>query len=126
MTRSTATPYEVRVRAIRTEDDLDWALAQIDRVIDAEPGTREEAFLDVLTTLVEAYEAQHHAIPPPTAIEALQFRMEQNGYGQSELAKVLGSRSRASEVLRGERELSKEMIQRLHREWAIPLESLMN
>ncbi len=125
MTGSTRTPSEVSVRPLRTEEDLDWAFAQIDALVDAVPGTPDYDRLDVISTLVEAYEARHHAIPPPDPVDAILFRMEQQGHTRSHLAHLFGSRSRASEVLSRKRPLSIAMVRVLHREWGIPLESLL-
>ena len=79
------------VRPLRTEADLDWALAQIDSLVDAVPGTRVYDRLDVISTLVEAYEARHHAIPPPDPVDAILFRMDQQGHTRKDLAALLGS-----------------------------------
>lgn len=87
------------IKPIRTEADDDWALAEIDLLMDAEPGTQEGDRLDVLVTLVEAYESQHWRIDPPDPIEAIKLRMQQRGLTRQDLEKVLGSKSRVSEVL---------------------------
>lgn len=113
------------IKAIRTEADYDWALAEIDRLMDAEPGTQEGDRLDVLVTLVEAYEVQHWRIDPPDPIEAIKLRMQQRGLTRQDLEKVLGSKSRVSEILSRKRPLTLEMIRRLHTLWGIPAESLI-
>ncbi len=113
------------VRPLRTEADLDWAFAQIDSLVDAVPGTREYDRLDVISTLVEAYEARHHVIPPPDPVDAIVFRMDQQGLTRKDLAALLGGRSRVSEVLSRKRPLSLTMVRALHRKWGIPLESLV-
>jgi HTH-type transcriptional regulator / antitoxin HigA len=113
------------IKAIRTEADYDWALAEIDLLMDAEPGTQEGDRLDVLVTLVEAYESQHWRIDPPDPIEAIKLRMQQRGLTRQDLEKVLGSKSRVSEVLNRKRPLTLEMIRRLHKLWGIPAESLI-
>lgn len=113
------------IKPIRTEADYDWALAEIDRLMDAEPETQDGDRLDVLVTLVEAYEAQHWRIDPPDPIAAIKLRMQQRGFTRQDLEKVLGSKSRVSEVLSRKRPLTLEMIRRLHTLWGIPAESLI-
>lgn len=113
------------IRPIRTEADHEAALRQIDSLMDATPGSKDEALLEVLSTLVEAYEEKHFPIEAPDPIEAIKFRMEQRGFEQKDLARLLKSPARASEVLRKKRPLTIEMVRRLHREWQIPLESLV-
>jgi HTH-type transcriptional regulator/antitoxin HigA len=87
------------IKPIKTERDYQNALKQIEKLWDAKPNTAKGDRLEVLVTLVEAYEQKHYKIEPPDAIEAIKFRMEQLGLKQSDLAKYLGGRSRASEVL---------------------------
>jgi HTH-type transcriptional regulator/antitoxin HigA len=115
------------IRPIRTEADYDWALKEIERYFELEPkrGTPEADRFDVLATLIEAYEAKHWRIEPPDAVEAIRFRMEMGGLGQADLAHLLGSRSRASEILRRKRPLTLEQAWKLHREWQIPAEALL-
>ncbi len=113
------------IRPIRTEADYEAALRQVDALMDAALGSKEEAALEVLSTLVEAYEEKNYPIEAPDPIEAIKFRMEQRGFEQKDLARVLRSPARASEVLRKRRHLTIDMVRRLHREWHIPLESLM-
>lgn len=104
---------EIMVRPIHTEEDYDAALAEIDTLMDAEPGTLEGDRLDVLVTLIEAYEARHWAIESPDPIEAIRARMEQKGLRQRDLEPMIGSRGRVSEVLSGKRPLTLPMIRRL-------------
>ena len=113
------------IKSIKIEADYDAALAEIATLMDAEPGTPEGDRLDVLVTLVEAYEAKHWRIDPPDPIEAIKLRMQQRGLSRRDLEKVLGSKSRASEVLNRKRPLTIEMIRRLHSLWGIPAESLI-
>ena len=93
--------------------------------MDAKSGTKAGDELDVLTTLVEVYEAKHYAIYPPDPIEAIKFRMDQLGMTRKDLEMVLGGRGRVSEIMTRKRNLSLEMIRRLHRKMHIPLESLI-
>lgn len=116
---------DVTIAPIKTPRDYDWALARIDQLMEAKPGTKAGDELDVLTTLVEAYEAKHHAIYPPDPIDAIRFRMDQLGMTRKDLESVLGGRGRVSEILTKKRNLSLEMIRRLHRTLHIPLESLI-
>lgn len=113
------------IKPIKTEADYDTALAEIDALMDAEPRTSEGDRLDVLVTLVEAYEAKHWRIDPPDPIEAIKLRMQQRGLSRGDLEKALGSKSRVSEVLNRKRPLTLEMIRRLHSLWGIPAESLI-
>lgn len=115
------------VRPIRTEADYDWALKEIERYFDQEPepGTEAADRFDVLAALIERYEAEHWPIEPPDPVEAIRHRMDASGYGQADLARLLGSRSRASEILARKRALTLEQAYKLHREWHIPAEVLL-
>ena len=115
----------MNVKPIRSESDYDDALAEVAELMDARPGTRKGDRLDVLVTLVEAYEERHWRIDPPDPIDAIKFRMEQRGLTRRDLEDVLGSRSRVSEILNRRRPLTLEMIRRLHRELGIPADSLI-
>ena len=113
------------IHPIRTSADHDAALARIETLWDAQPGTSEHDELEVLSVLVSAYEDEHWPILPPDPVEAIKFHMEQNGFRQKELASVIGSTSRASEVLNRRRPLTVEMIKAIHAAWSVPLESLI-
>jgi HTH-type transcriptional regulator/antitoxin HigA len=113
------------IRPIKTVADYNAALAEIDRLWDAKPDTPAADRLDVLTTLVEVYEAEHYPIDPPDPIEALKFRMEQQGLDRADLQPYIGSRARIAEILNGKRSLTLAMIRRLHDGLGIPLESLI-
>jgi HTH-type transcriptional regulator / antitoxin HigA len=110
------------IRPLRTEADYDWALAQIEQYFRHQPppGTPEAERFEI-----ENYETKYWPIEAPDPIEAIRIRMEQSGYTQADLAKLLGSRSRASEILAGRRGLTMEQAYRLHREWHIPAEALI-
>ncbi len=114
------------IRPIRSADDHEAALREIDRLWGAPSGTPDGDKLDVLATLVERFEEREHPFEQPSPVEMIKFVMEQNGYGQADLAKLLGSRSRASEVLSGKRKLTLEQIRLLHSHWRIPLNSLID
>ena len=113
------------ITPIKTSRDYDRALRRIEQLMDAQPDTNNGDELDVLTTLVEAYEAKHHAICPPDPIEAIKFRMDQLGMTRKDLEAMLGGRGRVSEILTKKRSLFLEMIRRLHRKLHILLESLV-
>ncbi|MHB0978805.1 MAG: helix-turn-helix domain-containing protein [Thermoleophilia bacterium] len=115
----------MKPRVIRDEADHIQALRAIDSLIDAEPGTPEGEDLDVWITLVEVYEDAHHAIESPSPVDAIRFRMEQLGLRQTDLAPLLGGRSRVSEVLNGKRALTVKMIRALNEHLGIPLPSLV-
>jgi HTH-type transcriptional regulator/antitoxin HigA len=114
-------------RPIRTEAEYKAALAEIERHFANEPkeGTVEADRFDLLTLLIEAYEDQHHPIGPPHPVEMIRHRMRTAGYTQADLANLLGSRARASEVLKKRRRLTLPMIWKLSREWKIPAEVLV-
>jgi HTH-type transcriptional regulator/antitoxin HigA len=115
----------MQIKPIRTAADHKKALREIERLWSARPGTPEHDRLEVLETLVVAWEEQHVPIPPPDPIEAIRFRLDQLGLGQSDLARILGSRARASEVLSRRRGLSLAMMKRLNRELGIPGDILL-
>ena len=113
------------IKPIKTERDYQNALKEIEKLWDAKPNTAKGDRLEVLVTLVEAYEEKHYKIEPPDVIEAIKFRMEQLGLKQSDLAKYLGGRSRASEVLNRKRKLTVDMMRSLRKHLDIPPESLL-
>src|SRR5436305_257472 len=115
------------LRPIRTEKQYETALAKAYRLMQRDPraGSVEADELDVLAMLIERYETEHYPVAPPHPIEAIKFRLDQLGLKPSELGRVLGYRSRASEIFRGKRKLSLEMIRQLHEKLDIPLESLV-
>lgn len=104
---------EVKVRPIRTKADHTAAMKEIERLWDAEEGTPDGDRLDVLVTLVEAYDVVHYPMDPPDPIEAILFRMEQQGLTRKDLEPLIGSRARVAEVLGRKRGLSLAMIRRL-------------
>lgn len=113
------------LKPIRSEADYEAALQEIDRLMDAAPDTAEGDLLDVLTTLVEAYEARHHPVEPPDPVSALEHAMEQRGITRDDLVPLLGSRANVAEVLGRKRRLTMEMAWRLHRELGLPAEALI-
>ena len=115
----------MNLKPIRNIKDLSKALARIDELIDAKPGAPEYDELEILSTLVEAYEERHCPILPPDPVEAIKFRMDQLGLKQADIAKYLGGKNRASEVLSRKRSLSLRMIRNLHINLKIPSDSLL-
>ena len=113
------------IRPIRTEADYQAALAEIGRLFDATSGTARGDRLEVLTTLVEAYEKRHLALPAPEPVEAIKYHMESRGLTRVDLEPYIGSRARVAEILNRKRALSLEMIRRLHVGLGIPVEVLI-
>jgi HTH-type transcriptional regulator/antitoxin HigA len=115
----------MQIRPIRTKEDHASALKRIETLMCAAPGSAEGEELDILATLVDAYEAKHHAIDAPTPVAAIQFRIEQQGLSRKDLEPILGSRSRVSEILAGKRSLTLNMIRRLKSGLGIPADLLI-
>ncbi len=115
------------IKPIKTEADHEAALAEIERLMDLDPemDTPEGDRLDVVATLVEAYEAKHFLIDAPDPIAAIEFCMEQRGLTRRDLEPMIGGRGRVSEVLSGKRALSLSMIRKLHKGLGIPAEVLL-
>ncbi len=114
------------LKPIRTEADYEAALVVIERLWGARAGTPAGDRLDILATLVDAYENEHYPMDPPDPIEAIKFRMEQQGLHRKDLAGILGSRTRVAEVLNRRRGLSINMIRRLHEKLGISVEVLIH
>lgn len=115
----------MEIKPIRTDEDHEAALREIQQLWNAPEGSPEEDRLNVLATLVEAYEEQHFPIDLPDPIEAIKFRLEQLGEDAKALIGIIGSRTRVYEVLRGDRPLSLKMIRELHKHLGIPAEVLI-
>ena len=115
------------LKPIRNESDYDNALARAYRLMQSElkPRSKESDELEVLTMIIERYEAEQYPIAPPHPVEAIKFRMDQLGMKRAELGRILGYPSRASEIMRGKRKLTLEMVRTLHEKLQIPLESLV-
>lgn len=113
------------IKPIHTAADHAAALSKIEGLWNAEPGTRDGDTLDVLATLVDAYERKLTPILPPDPVEAILFRLEQQGKSRKALEPILGTRARVSEILSGRRSLSLAMIRGLHAALSIPLEVLV-
>lgn len=113
------------IKPIRTEQDYQDALTAISGLMCAEFGTPEGDRLDVLATLVEAWERQHYPMDVPDPIEAIKFAMEQHGYEVKDLVPMIGKPNRVYEVLNRKRPLTLNMIRRLHKGLGIPADSLL-
>jgi len=117
----------MEIRPIRSEADYDAALKEIAVYFEREPKPRTKAAdrFDILAALIGAYEDKHWPIEPLDPVESIRYRMEQAGLTQAKLAALLGSRSRASEIMNRRRPLTLDMAWKLHRAWNIPAESLL-
>jgi HTH-type transcriptional regulator/antitoxin HigA len=115
----------MNIRPIKTDADYRQTLREIDTLMSAEPGTDEGDRLDVLVTLVEAYERSHFPMELPDAVEAIKFRMEQQGLTVDDLVPAIGRKNRVYEVLARKRPLTVRMIRALSQSFNIPAESLI-
>lgn len=113
------------IRPIKTDQDHAQVLREIETLMSAGPGTPEGDRLEVLVTLVEAWERRHHALPLPDPLDAIRFEMERRGLGVHDLEPLIGRTNRVYEVLAGKRPLTLRMIRRLHQELGIPAECLI-
>ncbi len=115
------------IRPLKTEDDYDWAIAEITKYFENEPevGSPDGDRFDVLADLVEAYEARHYPIETLDPVTAIRAHMEMAGLKQLALAEIIGSASRASEILNRKRLLTMDMAHRIHKNWRIPAEVLI-
>jgi HTH-type transcriptional regulator/antitoxin HigA len=107
-------------KVIKTEGEYNLALVRLEEIFDAEVGTTEGDELELVSLLIDNYEKVQYPIDLPDPIEAIKFRMEQLNYKPKDLAKILGFRSRVSEVLSKKRKLSLDMIRRVNRDLHIP------
>jgi HTH-type transcriptional regulator/antitoxin HigA len=115
----------MEIKPIRTKADHRAALKEIEALMSARPGTAEGDRLDVLATLVEAWEKKRYPMELPDPVEAIRFRMEQSGLVAKDLVPMIGKLNRVYEVLNRKRPLTLQMIRRLHQELGIPAESLI-
>lgn len=121
---STQTTYNM-IKPIHTEQEYKKALKRLEKIFDAQPGTREGDELEILGILIEKYEDSTEKIDFSDPIEAIKFRMEQLDYTQSDLIRVVGLKSRVSEILNRKRKLTLDMIRKLNRALHIPTEVLV-
>ena len=115
----------MNLKPIKTKKDYQQALNRLEVIFDAKKETKEGDELEILGILIDQYENEHFPIDLPDPIEAIKFRMEQLGYTQTDLAKVVGLKSRASEILSKKRKLSLDMIRQLHDKLNIPTDVLI-
>ncbi len=115
----------MEIKPIRSEFDYEQALRRIEGLWGSPVGTPEGDELDVLTTLIEAYEHEHYSVDLPDPVDAIKFRLEQSGKDIRALVGVIGQRTRVYEVMRGDRPLSLKMIRNLHRQLGIPADVLI-
>jgi|SRR5262249_37293940 len=114
------------VRALHTDADYEWALKEVERYFDnpPEPGTADADRFDVLSALIEKYEDSEYHIPAADPIDVLHFAIDSMGRSQVDLARIVGSRPRASEILHRKRPLTLDMIRAISAEWKLPIETL--
>ncbi|MEN4043053.1 MAG: hypothetical protein ROW52_08625 [Anaerolineaceae bacterium] len=115
----------MEIKPIRTEADYEAALAEVERLWGAEPGTPDGDRFEVLFTLVEAYEETQYPILPPDAVEAIKYYMDSRGLDRRDLEQYLGSSGRVSEILSRKRPLTLAMIRKLNAGLGIPAEVLI-
>jgi len=113
------------IKPIKTEKEYEAALKEIERLFESDPGTPDGDRVEVLETLVEAYEDAHYPIPLPNPVEAILYYMESRGLTRADLEQYIGSRARVSEILNRKRPLTLSMIQRLHEGLGIPADVLV-
>lgn len=115
----------MELRPIKTESDYQNALQEIERLFDAEPNSLELDRLDILTTLVEAYEQQHYPIDAPDAISAILYYLEARGLSHQDLAASIGDREQVTAILNRQQPLNLDAIRRLNQDLGIPAEVLI-
>ena len=115
----------MEIKTIRTKTDYRAALKKIETLMSARAGSPEGERLDVMVTLVEAYERKHYPLDLPDPVEAIKFRMEQMALAPKDLVPMIGQINRVYEILNRKRPLTLQMIRRLHQKLGIPAESLI-
>jgi HTH-type transcriptional regulator/antitoxin HigA len=117
--------FKMNIKPIKTKKDYEQALDRLELIFDAKKGTEKGDELEILGMLIDSYENEKFLIGFPDPVEAIKFRMEQLGYNQTDLANIVGLKSRASEILNRKRKLSLEMIRQIHDSLNIPTEVLI-
>ena len=125
MIKSMLKQFKMNIKPIKTKKDYEQALERLELIFDAKKGTEKGDELEILGMLIDNYENEKFPIGFPDPVEAIKFRMEQLGYNQTDLANVVGLKSRASEILNRKRKLSLEMIRQIHDSLNIPTEVLI-
>lgn len=115
----------MNIKPIKTAKDYKQALARLEQIFNARPGTKEGDELEILAILLEKYEDEKYPIEAPDPIEAIKFRMEQLGYKQKDLETIIGYKGRVSEILNKKRKLTLEMIRKIHDALQISTEVLV-
>ena len=115
----------MNIKVIKSEEDYNQALKRFEKIFHAPVDSEEGDEADILAILIEKYEEEHFPIDDPDPLEAIKFRMEQLGMSNKDLAKIIGYKSRVSELFNRKRKLTLNMIRKLHHELKIPYESLM-
>jgi HTH-type transcriptional regulator/antitoxin HigA len=115
----------MNIKPVKTEEDYQWALRRLEELFTTKPDTKEGDELEILGILIENYEEEHFPVDSPDPIEALKFRMDQMGLDQKDLTRIIGSKSRTSDLLNRKRPLSIQQIRRLHNELHIPADVLL-
>lgn len=116
----------MEAKLIKTEKDYRMALARMGEIFQAKKGTKDGDALELLAILIEAYEDKHYAIEPPNPIEAIKYKMEQQGLNRKQMTKYFGSASKVTEVLQGKRPLTLTMIKKLYKDFGISADTLLN
>ncbi|MCO4292404.1 helix-turn-helix domain-containing protein [Solitalea sp. MAHUQ-68] len=115
----------MNIKPIKSEKDYNDAMKRLEFLFDAKKGSPEGDELEILGILIDQFEREHFPVGLPDPVEAIKFRMEQLNYSQTDLAKIIGLKSRASEILNKKRKLSLEMIRQLHEKLNIPTDVLI-
>lgn len=115
----------MKIKPIKTEQDYELAMERLEEIFDSKVGTKDGDELEILGMLIEKYEDEYFPIDLPDPVEAIKFRMEQLDYSQNDLARIIGQKGRASEILNRKRKLSLDMIRRLHESLQIPTDVLI-
>lgn len=115
----------MNIKPIHSDKDYQYALSRIEELFDAKAGSKEGDELEILGIIIDEYENKQFPIESPTPLEAIKFRMDQLGWNQSDLSKLFGSKSRASEILSGKRSLSLKQMKLVHKKLKIPAEILL-
>jgi HTH-type transcriptional regulator/antitoxin HigA len=116
----------MKIKIIKTEEEYQKALKRLEVIFDATIDTSEGDEAEILSILIEKYEDEHYPIGPPDPIEAIKFRMDQLNMKKSDLAEIIGYKSRVSEILSKKRKLTLQMIRKLHDKLKIPYETLIS
>jgi HTH-type transcriptional regulator / antitoxin HigA len=115
----------MKIKPLKTKKDYNLAIARLEEIFDSKPGTPAGDELEILGILIEKFETEHYPIDFPDPIEAIKFRMEQIGYNQTDLANVIGFKSRVSEIMNKKRKLSLDMIRKISDSLRIPTDLLI-